>query len=125
MQVERPLDFTLLPFDDRQQKISGDKSERPLIENRYSPYRPVAVIRVQCTDRPVVGRSSRWRFSRLTGGKRPRYFCCMKRVKSASYVASGNRLASSASVKNSTRHGVPAVSVARIAFASTTLAGSV
>jgi hypothetical protein len=35
----RPLDFTLLPFDDRQQKISGDKSERPLIENRYSPYR--------------------------------------------------------------------------------------
>jgi hypothetical protein len=33
----RPLDFALLPFNDRQQKLSGDKSERQLIENGYSP----------------------------------------------------------------------------------------
>jgi hypothetical protein len=37
----RPLAFTLLPFDHRQRKISGDKSEM-LTEKRYSPYRPLA-----------------------------------------------------------------------------------
>jgi hypothetical protein len=41
----RPFNFTLLPFNHRQRKISGDKSERLLTEKRYSPYRPVAAGR--------------------------------------------------------------------------------
>jgi len=39
-----PLDFTLLPFDHYQRKISGEKSVRLLTEKRYSPYRPVSAI---------------------------------------------------------------------------------
>jgi len=55
----RPLDFTLLPFDDRQQKISGDKSERPLIENRYSPYRPEAASQADRSIPRVFGQCCR------------------------------------------------------------------
>jgi hypothetical protein len=39
-----PLDFTFLPFDHRQRKISGDKSERLPTEIRYSPYRRAAAL---------------------------------------------------------------------------------
>jgi len=55
-QLERQLSRALQPFDHRQVKISGRELERLLVDNGYSPYRPIAKGRKNW-ERPFTDRA--------------------------------------------------------------------